>query len=744
MTQATQGNLIYFNGISGETGDYAREPMPLQNFASAAAGYAFGEEQWGNVKQREFNKQQGYGILPQFGDGSEIKKSRWGIIFPAAADPAQVDKILAALDPLVRLRETQMGQPAKIYRGTDGVRWLQPPQVTSPRAETKNEWLARQGAGPGPVDPTIVPYFLLIAADPQSIPYTFQYELDVQYAVGRLYFNTRDEYTRYATSVVAAAKAKLARKAVFFGPDNNGDRATSLSTEHLLKPLKQYVEKATLDFDLGWEAKLVEPGDSDRAALQTLLGGSQTPALLFTASHGMKFSYFNPDQYELQGALVCQDWKGRNSGPVLRQHYLAAKDVPENANLLGSVVFHFACFGAGTPYWDDFAVSRFENRSALAARPFISALPNRLLSHPGGGALAVIGHVDEALNFSFQWPRIEEQNTAYKGILYQLMAGKPVGLALENMNDRYSEIATMFANTQEDLKYNLAPSLAELAQIGFEYASLNDSRGYVILGDPAVSIPLAPVGKVAKKRPVISLPAPTAERLSMVLNPEALASLNETERKAVENENNGLPIARPVQPGDPAPALPRAPVQNIAPNPAAAGGAAAQPGQAPQGANPPLTGTRPFATPIDGLAFALQAYTSTETISFAVGMEGTSFGLLDDAKEKIKEVVVNLNTALGNLAKQMEKATSDLATLQVMTGVVDDLETFDPKTAEARILTRITAGGDIQVYLPRDWVKLDEDLLALHQSMVGQALTNRLEIARAVAEMVAGLFGGQK
>ncbi|MBE0695894.1 MAG: hypothetical protein IH586_03135, partial [Anaerolineaceae bacterium] len=132
-----------------------------------------------------------------------------------------------------------------------------------------------------------------------------------------------------------------------------------------------------------------------------------------------------------------------------------------------------------------------------------------------------------------------------------------------------------------------------------------------------------------------------------------------------------------------------------------------------------------------------------DQISFSVE-GGVSFNLLDDAKDKIKDVVVNLNTALGNLAKKMEQATSDLATLQVITGVVDNLDTFDPKTAENRILTHISAGGDIEVYLPREGVKLDEDLLALHQSMVRQALTNRLEVARAVADMVAGLFGGQK
>lgn len=734
MPQTTQDDLIYLNGISGETGDYSITPVSLQDFAAAAARMTWGTDQWSDVQLREFNKQQGFGILPQYGDGSEIKKSRWGIIFPEAADSAHVEKILEALAPLVSLREKQMGRPAKIYRGSDGVRWLQPPQVSAPRAETKNEWLSRHGAGPGPVDPATVPYYLLIAADPQSIPYSFQHELDVQYAVGRLYLSTLEEYARYAASVTAAETAKLARKAVFFGPANPGDKATALSSEHLLKPLAKYANDVSAEFDLGWQAELVEPADSDRSVLKTLLGGSQSPALLFTASHGIDFSYLNPDQYRYQGALVCSEWKGRNVEPVGRKHYFAAEDVAEDANLLGSVVFHFACFGAGTPYWDEYAIMRFQNRKALTARPFIAALPNHLLSLANGGALAVIGHIDRAWNFSFQWSRIEEQNTAYQGILYQLMAGKPVGLALESMNDRYSEIATMLASSLQDLKYNQAPTPTDYAKVGYEFANHNDSRGYAILGDPAVTIAFTPVGKPARKRAVIKLNESPADHLPVVLDPTAIAGLNEVERQAVENENNGLPIGRNSQPNFPNGVQP--PVQNIIPNP---------PSQPPNlGAPQNGLAARPFATPIDGLAFALQAYTSDETISFSIGMEGASYGLFDDAKDKIKEVVVNLNTALGNLAKKMEQATSDLATLQVTTGVVDNLEAFDPKTAENSILTRITAGGDIQVYLPREGAKLDEDLLSLHQSMVRQALTNRMEVARAVAEMIAGLFGGQK
>lgn len=739
MTQGAQGELIYLNGIDGEKGTYAFEPLTIEDLKNAAVRQVWSPEHWDDLQVREFNKETHYQVLPQFGEGDDLKRTRWGIIFPAGADPGQVDQILLAVDKLVSLREKQMGRKAKIYRGSAGFQWVTDPGTNHPRPETKNEWLSRNGAGPGQVDPTIVPYYLLIVADPQSIPYIFQYELDVQYAVGRIYFDTLDEYTRYAASVEAAASSavKLKRRAVLFGVTNPGDKATTLSTRHLIRPLKAYFDQNMADLGVNWETSLVEPDDADRATLKTLLGGSQSPALLFTASHGVKFSYMNPDQYHLQGGLVCRDWNGPGGPGLTREHYLAAEDIPDSANLLGSIIFNFACFGAGTPYWDDYAILRRQNRTAMTARPFISALPRRLLTLPGGGALAVIGHIDRAWNFSFQWEGIEEQNTAYQGFLYQLMAGAPVGLAMESMNDRYADISSMLATTLQNLKYNQSPSPADLANAALEFAQCNDARAYAIIGDPAVSIPLVENPSDVEVRPVLVLGGSASPaRLPVVFDPQALSGMNENERKAVEAENNGLPYPKSAAP---APVLPIVPD----PKPVIRSSTPVQ-GEPAAPARPNQPVSHSFATPMDGLAFALQVYTSEDSVSFDLGIEGVPFNILDDAREKIKDVVVNLNSALGNLAKKMEQATSDLATLQVITGVVDDLDTFDPKTAEKRILTRISAGGDIEVYLPNNGPDLDEELIALHQSMVRQALTNRLEVARAVADMVAGLFSGQQ
>ncbi len=76
------------------------------------------------------------------------------------------------------------------------------------------------------------------------------------------------------------------------------------------------------------------------------------PAIIWTAGHGMAFDATDAEQMQLQGALLTGDWPGFDT--IERQHYLAAADLGDDADLRGLVAFLFACYGAGTPRIDSY------------------------------------------------------------------------------------------------------------------------------------------------------------------------------------------------------------------------------------------------------------------------------------------------------------------------------------------------------------------------------------------------------
>src|SRR5262249_18611965 len=115
----------------------------------------------------------------------------------------------------------------------------------------------------------------------------------------------------------------------------------------------------------------------------------------------------------------------------------------------------------------------------------ISKLPMRLLGIPNQGALAFIGHVDRAWQFSITATDARQMATPglFSEILRQLMNGYTVGFAMDGMPRRFARDATLVISG-----LLARPSMNE-RELTIRRLAATDIRNYVIIGDPAVSSP---------------------------------------------------------------------------------------------------------------------------------------------------------------------------------------------------------------------------------------------------------------
>jgi hypothetical protein len=339
--------------------------------------------------------------------------------------------------------------------------------------------------GPGPANPRKVPYYVLIVGPPSSISFRFQYELDAQYAVGRVCFDTAEEYRTYAESVVRAedAEAGAVRTADLFAPTHEDDRATELSRTQLVEPLAEELAAEVSD----WTINPIVGTNATKQELANLLWGDTPAGVLVTAGHGLGFPPRDPDRDDAQGALLCADWRRRPkvAERVDAAAYMSAKDVPERGPVRARVIFAFACYGAGTPDEDDF-VHRGGAVSPVVVKgePFVSRLPQALLAHPAGGALAFIGHVDRAWSWSISWPGAGSQIEAFVSTLVDIAGGKRIGHAMEYFAVRAMEISgdltsLLYSRDQHG-------KLVDPREVSRLWTANNDARSYVTIGDPAV------------------------------------------------------------------------------------------------------------------------------------------------------------------------------------------------------------------------------------------------------------------
>lgn len=463
---------FHLNGIDGSTGDYLVPPLDAETVSTIARGERLSQEVLDELKAKYLQVSMDHlGVVAEV-DPTDLAEAGWGVIFSHDADP----QVREALEPLLEHRRKVAGsKDERFYREYTGADGYRP-------GESNVDFLVRHGVAPGqPANPERMPYYLLIVGDPETIPFRVQYQLDVIYAVGRVWFDDVEGYAHYARSVVAAETGAVPdeRRAVFFGARNNDDRATTLSADHLITPLAERLAGHAERWKV--ESVVADAATKERAGR---LLGSEAPALLFSATHGMGFPSGDARQLPHQGALLCQDWPGRVEWrkAIPDDFYFSGDDILADAGPANLIALLFACYGAGTPRTDEFEQAA-DTSKEIAPHSFMGRLPVRLLGHPKGGALAVVGHVERAWSFSFTWPRAGEQLDVFHSMLGQLLRGFPVGAAMEFFNIRYAALTTELEAEKESIDYGKIPDPIGLSGL---WTAKNDARNYVIIGDPAV------------------------------------------------------------------------------------------------------------------------------------------------------------------------------------------------------------------------------------------------------------------
>lgn len=425
---------------------------------------------------------------------NDLREQRWGVVAPMGP---KGDRLLALIEPLRRARQEAQGAPVLEYR--------LPPKATG---EVDGAWAMRWKQEVFRHEKTSEanrPRYLLLLGDLDQLPLEVQQVLSTDAFVGRLAFSSDAGYAAYVDKVLRweGMPVREQRARMLFYTSRDGTDATSNSYRALIAPSVSACQQGQ---SLGEfpPADIRELGSEQPALLDQLLAqvSEPGPGVLFSLSHGAAGS--NEDRRERQGALLLP------GGSVLM-----GRDVASRPFLPGGVWFFFACFSAGTPARSSYVhwLRQLHTRDPEAAqsiasvllpegeRPFIAALPQAVLANPDG-PLAVMGHVDLAWSYSFK-DHGRPTPSRFLGVLKTLAEGGRAGVALSAlqrfMNEASSELALLQKRTQVQT-YGASPPVDPMkwAELWMVHQDLSN---YILLGDPAVRLPLpAP----AEERPRLS------------------------------------------------------------------------------------------------------------------------------------------------------------------------------------------------------------------------------------------------
>jgi hypothetical protein len=341
-----------------------------------------------------------------------------------------------------------------------------------------------RGKGPGKL-----PYYLMIYGGPEEIPWALQFSLAATRAVGRLPLvgAALDNYVNAVLSDFGNEPADPYTTVTWSVDTSPGD-ISHLMRDHLAAKLhRQFLD----DKEMGLAKSVFLDGGADPrlATTERLMAELKTrrPGLIITTSHGMTGPLSEIAQMRRTMGLPVD----QNGSPLLPDVLL------DGWRPGGAIWYCHACCSAGSeapsffaPLFEDGSRLRAVLDGIAAAGSLVAPLPMQLLgdSNP---ARAFIGHVEPTFDWTLRNPGNKQVMTApivdaIYPRLFQRPLKTPVGHAFREVHNNiggylaaWEQASELYAAGSRNLGDLLAMQLAA-----------RDLQSLVIIGDPAVSLPL--------------------------------------------------------------------------------------------------------------------------------------------------------------------------------------------------------------------------------------------------------------
>jgi hypothetical protein len=433
-------------------------------------------------------------------DPGDLAVQRWALIVPEGDAGARRE---AVVRPLVEHRRAEQGCDVRVYRvpaamdAADAARWHREVYLDDrvPEAE--------------------LPFYQLILGDLDEVPLALQQAQMIDGAVGRLAFDGDAGYEAYVDKLLRweRSPAPIARARSLFYTAHDGTSATTHAYQALIRT-GLAAARSGRDQGAYAAADIAELGDPTAPPSRDDLlaaAAAADPAVLLSVSHGQgppRRGWSSIDeQRRCQGALSL--------GP---DGALTGDDLAGRRFLPGGVWLLFACYGAGTPatsvyqpwlerlrdlgQYGDRLDGVLRGLPRPGERPFLAGLPRAVLASPDG-PLAVIGHVDLAWSYSFEeldgsaGPRNRVRR--FTSLLAYALRRDRVGVAFRELAScaiaADTELLALYA--RQAVVPAAEPDPAFASRLGHLWMLRHDLLGYVLLGDPAARLPIAPAAVAA-------------------------------------------------------------------------------------------------------------------------------------------------------------------------------------------------------------------------------------------------------